>query len=137
MAGQIVYGEERVIRAMKRMLADDAVNIQIGLTKCGGIILTAALKLVPRASGDLAATGKLDVTGKGMGTRVTVGFGGVAPSGKYVDYAAAVHEILGAVHAPPTRAKYLTAAVNATRGTCTALMKRQIGVGRSDPLPPG
>lgn len=136
MAGRVVFGEERVLRALKKMKDGDAVKIQDGLTRCAHIILRASLKLVPRASGDLAATGRVEVSGSGMGTRAVVGYGGPAPSGNYVDYAAAVHEILTAAHAPPTRAKYLTAAVNATRGTCTALLKRQLGVSRTEPFDP-
>lgn len=122
-----ITGVDRTIRAMRAKTAQDARNIQDGITRCTEVILRKAMVYVPKETGALAATGQVHVTGTGFGCRGEVTFGGPdAP------YAFAVHEIAQATHAPPTRAYYLRDAVAHTRGTCTAILRRQFAVEKSN-----
>jgi hypothetical protein len=124
--GGITGGVRETIRAIGKARDQDAMNIHAGIDKGLDIILRKALFYCPEELGDLRATAKKRVTGTGMGTRGSVSFGGVSPSGRVVDYAIFVHEIEENYHAPPTTYKYLEKAVRESKGTITAMMKRQI-----------
>ena len=119
-----ITGVDRVLKAMGKARTADAINIQEGLRKCGEIILKKAKEYVPKKTRALENSGVTSARGSGFGASGTVEFGGpTAP------YAFAVHEILGKYHAPPTCAIYLERAVRESRGTCTAMLKRQFTAG--------
>lgn len=119
----IVTGVESTIRAMRAAGKKDAINIAEGIDKAVKIIGRKAQEYVPRETGALAASMVTLNMGVGFGAVGTVSFGG--PD---AEYAWAVHEV-PATHAPPTRAYYLRDAVTHTRGTITAMMKRQMLIG--------
>jgi hypothetical protein len=116
-----VLGVQRVLRTIDKAKADKAINIAIGIDQCLDIILKKADYFCPVDKGTMKASGRKTVTGRGFGVRGTVEYGGTPET----SYTIHVHENLDAKHAPPTRAKWLVAAVNATRGTCTSLLGRQ------------
>lgn len=62
---------------------------------------------VPRESGRLAATGKVEKTTHGEKKSAKITYGEPGEGKGVVDYAAAVHEILHAKHVPPTGAKFV------------------------------
>lgn len=71
-------------------------------------IFDRSQELVPVDSGDLKASGFIEVRRLSGGSTAVVGYGRFGiPS-----YAGFVHEMLSIPHAPPTQAKYLEAAVN-------------------------
>lgn len=114
---------EKVLRVFKKMEEGDAINIAEGIHKCNRVVLEKARFYCPVLSGRLWLSGHAEVTGRGMGTRGSVEFGGDdAP------YAVPVHERTDVYHIPPTCAKFLERAARESRGTMTALMKRQLGV---------
>ena len=126
---EVVQGLDRVLKVSRKKKVEDAINIAKGLQKCGDIILRRARPLVPVEFGDLVTTGRVETTGVGFNSSTVISFGGVSPTGRIVDYAVIVHEDLTATHAEPTGAKYLSKAINLSRGTCTSLMKRQLLIG--------
>jgi len=69
-------------------------------------VFQKALEYVPKKTGALAASGKLEVTGTPGDVEGTITFGDAKSW-----YAALVHEYVWLNHEPPTRAKYLQAAL--------------------------
>jgi hypothetical protein len=134
----VVEGVGRLLKASGKARADTAVRIADGLRKCAEIILEKSQQLVPIATGDLKSTGQIGSEGQGFGAQAWVQYGGVGASGKIVDYASFVHEDAEAQHAPPTTYRFLSKAILATRGTCTAVLKRQLQVEQiwNPPRPP-
>ena len=121
--GLTFHSHEVVISAFGKATTEDAIKIATGIEKCLGIVLRKAQYYCPVLTGALYASGRIEVEGKGFGTKGTVEFGGLdAP------YAVPVHERMDVYHEPPTCAKYLERAARESRGTMTALMKRQIRV---------
>lgn len=118
-----ITGVESTIKAMRAAGKKDAINIAEGIDKALRIIGNKAQEYVPKETGLLAASMVTVNTGVGFGAVGTISFGGPdAP------YAWAVHEV-PATHTAPTRVGYLRAAVLHTRGTVTAMMRRQMLVG--------
>lgn len=119
-----VDGVDRVLKAMKARSEGDRINIVEGLDKAGKIVLKLAKKYVPKDTLALEKSGREETTGTGLGAKGIVEFGGPeAP------YAFIVHERLEVYHEPPTCAKYLERAVRESRGTITAMLKRQFTSG--------
>jgi hypothetical protein len=118
-----IDGVGRTIQAMQKMKNHDGRNLATGIDSCLDVILKKARTYVPYFTGALYATGRKEFQpGVGLNVKGTVEFGGpMAP------YAFVVHE-RPAYHAPPTRAFYLSAAVNDTRGTCVSILRRQMKV---------
>jgi hypothetical protein len=111
-----------VLKAMKNKAVQDVIAINEGLDKAAVVLYNKSQELVPVDTGRLKASGQIANNGKkGFGAETLVEYGGPeAP------YAFIVHERLDVHHEPPTQAKYLTAAVNRTRGTMTNILKRDI-----------
>lgn len=116
-----VTGVENVLRAIGKLKKDTGPKIEDGLTKCGEIILKKSQKYVPRETGALAETGHIEVTGKGLGARVKVVYGG-----EEAPYALFVHEDLSKYHEPPTCAQFLTRSVRESRGNCAKTLQREM-----------
>ncbi len=121
--GAKVENLEYALRAVGKARTKDAINIAEGLEKAANILLTASKKLVPVDTGELKASGKVVVKGKGLGAVAFVIY--------EAEHAIWVHENLENRHEPPTQARYLADAVPKVRGTITAMLKRQFTVGRS------
>lgn len=119
-----VTGVEQTIRAIGAAKAKTTKTVAELLQKCGEVILKKAKELCPVETGALRDSGRIEVTGTGMGTRVNVQFGGPA-----APYALYVHENLEAKHASPTTAQWVTHAVRATRGTTASIAKRELEIG--------
>lgn len=116
-----VTGVEAIVRAIGKATSETAIKIDEGLQKCGAVILKKALYYCPVDTEALRKSGRVEVTGKGFGAKVSIVFGGdTAPYSLYV------HENLEANHAAPTCAKFLERAVRETRGTCTSIIKRTL-----------
>ena len=122
-----ITGVKQAGYAGKKMAKADSIRLNNGLLDAGKIILTEALRLVPRETGDLAASGQVHVTGRGMFASVEVFFGGPnAP------YAWIVHNDILAYHAPPTQAMFLSHAVDNTKKQCREAIRREF---RSQTIP--
>lgn len=119
--GARITGVENVLRAIGKAKSNKAAKIEDALKKCGEVILRKSQIYVPVDKGPLKASGHVEVAGKGFGCRVRVVYGG--PSAPYALY---VHEDLSKYHEPPTCAKFLTRAVQETRGTCASVLKREM-----------
>lgn len=119
-----VEGVQRVIQAGRKTKAHDGRNLAKGIQSCLQVILRKAVYYVPKDTRALEQSGRTEFTpGVGLNATGTVEFGGAA-----APYAFVVHERPGVYHAPPTRAFYLSAAVNDTRGTCVSILRRQMRV---------
>jgi len=70
----------------------------------GRAVLAEALRIVPRRSGALAASGAVDSFWAEERFYVIVGFGGTPETAAYAQYQ---HENTAAKHPPPQQAKYL------------------------------
>lgn len=110
-----------VLRATGAERAKTGRTIAEGLKRCAETLLKESQKLVPVDTGQLKASGHVEVTGVGLAAQALVVYD--AP------HAFIVHERLDVFHAPPTQAKYLSAAVPRVRGSMTALLKRNLLVG--------
>lgn len=109
------------IRALRGMKKADGVRIEDGIRKCLGVIHRKADTYVPVDTGALKDSGTEVVTGSGLACVGRVEYGGeTAP------YALWVHQDPHATHAPPTSFKFLERAVRETRGTCAAILKRNM-----------
>lgn len=120
--GQVI-GVQKTLRALGAARKQDAINIAIGLQKCGEILLRKSQELVPVLTGKLRASGKVTTTGSGFGAETVVSYGG--PD---IPYTIFVHENLVAYHTPPTKARFLADAVNMVKGTMVSVLQRQIKV---------
>lgn len=119
-----VEGVQRTIQAGQKTKAHDGRNLRRGIESCLQVILRKARYYVPKATRALDGSGRVEFEpGVGLNSTGTVMFGGSA-----APYAFVVHERPGVRHAPPTRAYYLSAAVNDTRGTCVSILRRQMRV---------
>lgn len=116
--GISVTGVEAVLQANKKMAVSDAIKIATGLKLCAEVLYRASQKLVPVETGLLKRSGRVEVTGRGFGTRANVIYD--------TAYAIWVHENLTKYHAPPTQARFLAAAVPKVKGTMTAILRRQL-----------
>lgn len=113
---------EHVLRVHRTKAKKDAMNIAEGLRKAAHIILKKSQELVPVDTERLKKSGRVEVKGTGLNTEARVVYD--AP------YAVYVHERLDQAHEPPTQAKFVTEAIRRTRGTVTAMLRRQFTVGR-------
>lgn len=118
-----VTGVEKVIRAIGQEKSKTGRTIAESLRKCAEVILKKSQGYCPVKTGALKKTGRIEVTGSGMGTRAAVQYGG--PEAPYALY---VHENLEARHASPTSAQWITRAVRETRGTCASITRRELEV---------
>jgi hypothetical protein len=115
-----ITGVQEVIRAIGKARAKTRDDIATTLERCGQVVLKKADQYCPEDKGNLRKSGKVVTTGKGMGARAAVEYGGdEAP------YALYVHENLDAFHLPPTQAKWLERAVRESRGTISNMLKRE------------
>lgn len=126
-----ITGVDAVIRAGRKMQSHDGRNLKKGVDSCLSVILRRAAELCPKDTLALVGSGEaVVVDGVGLNVQGMVMFGGPAAPHAFV-----VHERTDVFHAPPTRAHYLTAAVNETRGTCTSILRRQMTVRSSGSMP--
>lgn len=126
-----ITGVDATIQAGRKMKSHDGRNLKRGLESCLNVILRRAKFLVPKDTLALMNSGHVVITdGVGLNVTGTVEFGGPSAPHAFV-----VHERVGPYHAPPTRAHYLTAAVNDTRGTCTSILRRQMRARSSGSVP--
>ena len=123
-----VTGVDRTLRAIGRASTQDAIKIQDGLKKCGGVILRKSHQYVPLDTGRLRASGRVETNEKeGFASRVVVVYGGTVEA----YYAVYVHEDLVRTYRnPPRGAKFLERAVRETRGTCASILRRTMGAER-------
>lgn len=121
-----ITGVEQTLRALGKAKTEDAKTIAYCLDKGGDVILKKSQNYVPFLTGALFASGKKESKGQGFGATTTVSYGGpTAP------YAMVVHEQLEVKHLSPTCAKYLTRASGESRGTITALLKRNLVISKA------
>jgi hypothetical protein len=106
--GMEVRGYEEAMRGFNKLkdeleqAAEDAVNDSTDL------LYDESQIRVPKKTGELAKSGRRiyhSQSGPKRSTGIRYGYPGEGPN--VLDYAAAVHEILKASHAPPTAAKYV------------------------------
>ena len=89
-----------------------------GVVRASETSVLAAAKLafdwsqvfVPVDKGELKASGRVQLTGRGVNARATISYGS-----EVAYYALYVHEDLTKHHAPPTRAKFITYAASVAR----------------------
>lgn len=117
-----INGVDVTLRAMRQVVEGHAQRIEDSIVSCANVVLRKSQKLVPVDTGALKSSGHVETNGKkGFAAEASVEYGGpTAP------YAFVVHEDTLIPHDPPTTSKYLSKAVTATRGTCTAILKRQM-----------
>lgn len=128
-----ITGIDATIRAGRKMKSHDGRNLKKGVETCLRIIKRRADYLVPKDTLALLNSGDMVVVpGVGLNVEGMVMYGGPAAPHAFV-----VHERTDAYHAPPTRDHYLTAAVNDTRGSCTAALRRQMTARSSGSFPGG
>lgn len=106
------------LSAVGKLRSAQAKRIEDSLTQCANIVLRESQRLVPKDTRKLEESARVVTTGKGFRAKSSVEYN--------THYAWPVHEDPDATHAPPTTYKFLTKAVAKTRGTCTALLKRQM-----------
>lgn len=117
-----VEGLQTFVRAVGKAKAAIKLSMAEGVKKCAEVILKKSQVYVPVDTGDLKRSGRVEVSGSGMGAKAAV---------IYRDpVAVIVHEDMEAQHAPPTQAKFVERAVRESRGTCAAIMKRELEIGR-------
>lgn len=127
-----ITGVDATIRAGRKMKSHDGRKLKKGIQSCLNAILKKARYYVPKDTLALMHSGEVIVVdGVGLNVQGYVHFGGPSAPHAFV-----VHERTDLRHAPPTRAHYLTAAVNDTRGTCTSILRRQM-TARSSGSAPG
>lgn len=121
--GLIVTGLSSAIGGLRKRAEDDIRKTHEIIIGAAQILLQYTLPFVPVKEGDLRATGRVEGVSRGFSSEAEVVFGGVAPSGRVVDYAWVVHERDDLGHAPPTGSKFLI------RGMRQAMpfMKRWVG----------
>lgn len=117
-----ILGLQRTITAQRNAAVKDAMNIAEGIKKALDIIHKRADIYVPVDTGELKASVVKKVEGSGFNAKGIIGYA--------AKHAIHVHENLTAEHRSPTCAKYLERAIRESRGTITAMMKRQIAVGK-------
>ena len=117
-----VEGLQRTITAQRGQAAKDAGNIAEAVKKCLDVIHRKADQYVPVDTGELKGSVVKEVKGVGFNAKGVIGY--AAPHAIYV------HEDLTKTHQSPTCAKFLERAIRETRGTCTSILKRQMGVGK-------
>lgn len=118
-----VEGLQRCLTAFQKTREGDSGNIAIGIQKALAVIGRKADYYCPVEYGDLRASKKEEVTGKGFGAKGIITY--TAP------YAIPVHENLDATHAEPTCAKWLERAARETKGTQTSILHRQVKFGKT------
>lgn len=82
-------------------------------------------EMCPHETGALLRSGRIEVQGRGLGTRVDVMYGN-----EEAYYALYVHENTTVYHAPPTCAKWLELAVKKVRGQGKRLTGRETLAGK-------
>lgn len=97
---QIEHNLTEVIRA----LAEETPEI---IVKALRPTFRKSQRYVPVKTGELKASGYLEVKKSAAGATVEIGYG----RGGHPNYAVWVHELTGYYHKPPTRAKFLQAAL--------------------------
>jgi hypothetical protein len=117
-----VVGLERTISAQRQTAVKDAMNIAEGVRKALDIVGKRSDVYVPVDKGDLKASKFTKVEGAGFNAKGTIGYS--------ARHAVPVHERLDLAHRSPTCAKFLERAIRESRGTITAMLKRQIQVGK-------
>lgn len=90
---------------LKKNLPDEASK---GIEKSTRLLMVNSQKEVPRKTEQLAHTAHfVEISTTGMKRSRAVRYGEPGEGPGVIDYAAAVHEILKAKHAPPTKAKFV------------------------------
>lgn len=89
-----------------------------------GPTLTLAKRYCPKDTKALVNSGYLEITSRGAGGTVEIGFG----KGGVPHYALIVHEMLEYKHKAPTRAKFLQIAMQETRHSILARIAAQMRV---------
>ena len=108
-------GYTRAIRAQMEQIERNLTEVIKQITEETPEILLEALEptfrksqlYVPVNTGDLKRSGYLEVKKSASGATVEIGYG----KGGHPNYAVYVHELTGYYHKPPTRAKFLQAAI--------------------------
>lgn len=111
----------QITRAISKIRRDTEIKIADALEKAGEIILQKSQIYVPRETGALANSGRVEVEGQGFGARSRVLYGGDS-----APYAVYVHENLEAQHKPPTCAKFLERAAREVGGTIAHVVAREL-----------
>lgn len=110
---QAAYTQQ--IRSQMKAIETNLSSVIAAIQDAGPDIVLAALQptydksqvYVPKKTGALAASGYLEVTESGGNTIVQMGYG----KGGQPPYAVFVHERTDLFHEPPTRSKFLQAAL--------------------------
>lgn len=106
--GMKVKGMKEAITGCDRLKEELPNSMSDGLDKCMDYLYDETQIEVPKKTGDLAATAHV-VEHETIGNTRSKGlrYGEPGEGEGVIDYAAAVHEIIGASHAPPTKAKFV------------------------------
>lgn len=118
-----VEGVGKVLRATGAAKSKDAANIADALGRAAQAIYKRSQTLVPVEFGPLKASGRVEVEGRGFGTRAYVLYGN-----ELAYYAVYVHEDLTKAHASPTCAKFVTKALQQTRGVVSRIVQRSLTI---------
>lgn len=106
--GMEVKGWQEANRGFNKLKSELPDAAQETVDNSTDILYEDSQVQVPKKTGDLAKSGRRiyhSQNGPKRSTGIRYGYPGEGPN--VLDYAAAVHEILKASHAPPTKAKYV------------------------------
>lgn len=123
---EYITGIEAVTKVIGKAVKETNMKIAEGIERASHIILKKALFYAPIDTGALRASGRVETTGTGKGSRSKVIFGGT----RETYYALYVHENLEAAHNAPTCAKFLEKAARETAGSVATSIMHSLG-GRS------
>lgn len=112
-------GVEALVRRVEEVGRDRLGKLREGMEQAAQIIFDKSQEYVPVDTGVLKATGKIvETSSSSTHFQFSVSYGrAVAP------YAVFVHEMVQIPHDPPTRSKYLEAAVKETREQCSRAVR--------------
>jgi hypothetical protein len=130
--GLVITGLSETLGGLRQRAKDDTRKTYEILFEAAHIIRRYIEPFVPVEFGDLKATLHVEGQIRGFSSEAEVVIGGVAPSGRVVDYAFVVNERTDLGHTPPTGAKYMERGIRAAM----PFVKRWVGAAftQSGPL---
>jgi hypothetical protein len=121
--GLVITGVETHVGGLRQRAKDDFRKTYEIIFEAAHIIRRRIEPLIPVEFGDLKATLHVEGAVRGFSSEADVVAGGVAPSGRVVDYAFVVNERTDLGHDPPTGAKFMERGVRAAM----PFVKRWVG----------
>jgi len=121
-------GLESTLQRIARARATAPNTFARGVREQLQIVLLEAVREVPKLTGALASTGRVEEASiGGHRTEFIILFGGPSKLGTYVNYAMPVHEDLLAAHPRGGKAKYLEDPINRHKRTFAQNVSARMG----------